>query len=45
MFSPVVYRVVEKIKTTEMVLMQPDVAPLLSALHMLSMYKDTAQVH
>ncbi|XP_028402978.1 ubiquitin conjugation factor E4 A-like isoform X2 [Dendronephthya gigantea] len=44
MFSPVVNRVSEKIKTTEMVLMQPDAAPILNVLHMFSQNKDIAQV-
>jgi hypothetical protein len=44
MFAPVVEHIVEKLKSTEMVLMQPDVAPLLNTLHVLSQNKDLGQV-
>ena len=44
MFSPVVECVVEKIKSTEMVLLQPEVGPLLNALRLFSQNKDLAQV-
>ena len=44
MFSPVVECVVGKIKSTEMVLLQPEVGPLLNVLRLLSQNKDLAQV-
>ena len=44
MFSPVVDHVVEKIKSTEMVLMQPEVGPYLNALRVFSQNKDIGQV-
>ena len=44
MFSPVVDHVVEKIKSTEMVLMQPEVGPFLNVLRVLSQNKDIGQV-
>ncbi|CAB3984152.1 Ubiquitin conjugation factor E4 A [Paramuricea clavata] len=44
MFSPVVNHVVEKIKSTEMVLMQPEVGPFLNVLCVFSQNKDIGQL-
>ena len=44
MFSPVVNHVVEKIKSTEMVLMQPEVGPFLNVLRVFTQNKDIGQV-
>ena len=44
MFSPVIECVVGKIKSTEMVLLQPEVGPFLNVLRLLSQNKDLAQV-
>lgn len=44
MFSPVVNHVVEKIKSTEIALMQPGVGPFLNILHVFSQNKDIALV-